>query len=53
MHRYRELDRTERRSGVPSDPRTRVDNKLADLVCNFLKVFDAKPAKVRRRINFR
>jgi hypothetical protein len=53
MHRYGELNRAERRTGMAANTRARIDNKLPNLVRNFLQIFYPKPTQVSRRINLR
>jgi hypothetical protein len=51
MHRDRELDGSKRSSRVATDSRACIDDKLTDLVSDFLEVFDTKLAKVSRGVD--
>jgi hypothetical protein len=51
MHRDGELDGSKRGSRVATDPRACIDDKLTNLVSDFLEVFDTKLAKVCRGVD--
>ena len=53
MHRHRQLDRTEAGARVTADARSRLQNKLARFIGDFLQILDAKLAQILRRVNFR
>ena len=48
MHRNRELDRTQARTGVAANPRTCIDDELPHFVGDLLKVVDPKLSEVGR-----
>jgi hypothetical protein len=53
VHRHGQLDGAEAGARVTADAGTRVYDELANLVSDFLQVFDPQTTKVGRRIDFR